>query len=197
MKTESLHSTYWKDFLLENNTESFAHVYKESVNGLYAYGISLGFPTDECLDAIQDVFYKLYVSKKELRHVSNIRSYLFRSLRNRLFDMNKQQKKTHSLEMEDSDVFPIEVSVSERFEDEEERVLLKQKVEKLLDLLTHRQREAVYLRYMQDLEYGEIAGILQMRPDSVRKLVYRALEVIRENVKSRSLPLFLLITHLF
>lgn len=60
--SEALPNTYWKDFLSENDDHSFACIYKECVNGLYAYGISLGFSADECMDAIQDLFYKLYVN---------------------------------------------------------------------------------------------------------------------------------------
>lgn len=195
--SEALHNKHWKNFLSENNDHSFACIYNECVNGLYTYGIGLGFSSDECMDAVQDLFYKLYVTKNELRHVANIRSYLFRSLRNRLFDAQKRQSRQQTLETEDLSLFPVEVSVSERIEDEEERALLKQKVEKLLSLLTDRQREAVYLRYMQNLEYEDIAAILEMRPESVRKLVYRALEAIRENVQNRSLPLILLIAQLF
>lgn len=189
-------SIYWKKFLAESDSNSFSQIYKYYVNDLYAYGISLGFDIDTCMDAIQDVFYKLYLRKNEFRHIINIRFYLFRSFKNRLFDIYKQQNKMEPIESGLAE-FSLEVSVSKRIEDEEDNALLKQKVELLLRMLTDRQREAVYLRYMQNLEYDEIASMMEMKSESVRKLVYRALETIRKNTQDTSLPFLTILSLLF
>lgn len=184
---------YWQSFL-QGNEDAFSSLYSLCVQQLYAYGVSLGFSSDTCLDAIQDVFYKLYIRKNELRHVTHLRVYLFRSLRNRLFDIHKKQKNMESLNTETT-AFAIEVSVSEKIENEEERAMLKQKVDSLLQLLTDRQREAIYLRYMQNLEYDEIATMMEMNSESVRKLVYRALETIRKSVKNTPFSILTLLVH--
>lgn len=162
----------------------FSKLYNEYVNDLYAYGTNLGFASDICMDAIQDVFCNVYLRQDKLKHIDNMRFYLFRSLRNRLVDLQKQQHTTERL-VENDLAFSIEVSVADIFENEEERILLKQKVERLLSILTDRQREAVYLRYMQGLDYEKIGETMEMNSASVRKLVYRALEVIRKHTKSR------------
>lgn len=159
---------------------AFSQLYTKYVSNLHAYGTSLGFASDVCMDAIQDVFCKLYLRKDELRHIYNIGFYLFRSLRNRLIDLQKQQYTTENID-DESLAFSVEVSVADLLEDEEERLLLKEKVERLLSILTNRQREAVYLRHMEELDYNQIAEIMGMNAASVRKLVYRALEVIRKH----------------
>ncbi|MDD4639480.1 MAG: sigma-70 family RNA polymerase sigma factor [Bacteroidales bacterium] len=82
-------------------------------------------------------------------------------------------------------------------EHKEEQSFLKRKVEKILSLLTDRQREAVYLRYMQDLDYEEIATMMDMQSESVRKLVFRALESVRKETRDNFLKFFILILHLF
>lgn len=187
---------HWQKFLKENDEDSFSLIYKNSVKDLYAYGINLGYSADDCMDAVQDIFYKLYFRRNELRHVSNPRVYLFRSFRNRLFDIRKQQKKTHSLEI-DINALPIEPSVAEHFENKEEDILIKQKVEKLLSVLTNRQREAIYLRYIQGVEYDEMVTILNMNLDSVWKLVYRALDTIRKNVLDNPLSILILLAQFF
>lgn len=162
----------------------FSQLYTDYVSNLHAYGTSLGFASDVCMDAIQDVFCKLYLRKDKLQHIENIGFYLFRSLRNRLIDLHKQQYTTETID-DESLSFSVEVSVAESFEHEEERLLLKEKVERLLSILTNRQREAVYLRHVEELDYDRIAGILGMNAASVRKLVYRALEVIRKHTTAR------------
>lgn len=163
---------------------AFSQLYTQYISNLHTYGMSLGFASDVCMDAIQDVFFKLYLRKDELQHIENIGFYLFRSLRNRLIDLQKQQHTTKTID-DETLAFFIEVSVDESFEHEEERLLLKEKVERLLRLLTNRQREAVYLRHMEELDYEQIAGIMEMNAASVRKLVYRALEVIRKHTTNR------------
>ncbi len=50
----------------------------------------------------------------------------------------------------------------------------------MLCSLTGRQREAIYLRYMQELEYDEIAVLLNLTTKGTRKLIYRAIERMRE-----------------
>jgi len=46
--------------------------------------------------------------------------------------------------------------------EEEERFELSQKIKLLLEQLTFRQREAVCLRYIYNMEYEEIADLLNM-----------------------------------
>lgn len=187
---------YWNKFLVDGDSHSFSEVYKKYVNSLYAYGISLNFDSELCLDAIQDVFYKLYSRRIEFRDVSDIKFYLFRSIRNRLYDLKKKQDRLQSLDLI-SNRFDMEVSISHPYEEDEESLLLKQKIESLLKLLTDRQREAIYLRYMQNLEYIEIAKIMDVNPESARKMVYRALEQIRKTQKHTNHTLFTIILQLF
>lgn len=195
MTEQPLH-THWQKFLKDRDEASFSQIYKETASHLHAYGIGLGFPSETCMDAVQDIFYKLYFQKNELNHISNIHFYLFRSFKNRLLDIQKQQKITRPINADECG-FLIEVSVSKRIEDEEERALLKQKVNSLLDMLTHRQREAVYLRYMQNLEYEEIAAVMHISAESARKMVYRALEIIRKKVsETGSLPFLVLLAQI-
>jgi RNA polymerase sigma factor (sigma-70 family) len=131
------------------------------------------------MDAIHDVFCKIYVNKNELQNIRNIKHYLFRSLRNRLLDIYRKNKKITFDEIDDYS-FSIEVSVMDTIIDEEERLLLKHKIESLMSKLTSNQREAIYLRYMQEMEYEEIALILNINAESVRKLVYRGIDKLRE-----------------
>lgn len=171
---------------------AFSAIYKAHVDSLYSYGIGLGYSHDACLDAIQDVFYKLYC-QKFLVNVDNIRFYLLRSLKNRLIDMQKATKK----EITHHDIgglpFSVEVSVKDHVVDREDEELIKNKVETLLNLLTDRQREAIYLRYMQELEYEEIGKLLNMSAESVRKLVHRGIEKIRQNTNPDTFGLALVV----
>ena len=58
----------------------------------------------------------------------------------------------------------------------------KQKVSKVLEKLSQRQKEAIFLRYFDDLEYEEIASIMSINYQSVHNLIHRAIKILRENL---------------
>jgi len=160
-------------------TAIFTSFYNKYVDELYNYGISLGFSDSTCKDAIHDVFCKIYVNKNELKNIHNIKYYLFKSLKNRLLNIYRREKKIIFDEIENYS-FHIEACVMDSIIDKEEEEILKHKIESLMNSLTSNQREAIYLRYMQGMEYEEIAQILNINAESVRKLVYRGIDKLRE-----------------
>ena len=74
----------------------------------------------------------------------------------------------------------------------EEQEMIRSKVEQLLESLTDRQREIIYLRYSQECDYEEIAQIMQITVPACRKLFHKALAKLKKNPYSAFL-LFLLI----
>ncbi|MDR0332847.1 MAG: sigma-70 family RNA polymerase sigma factor [Dysgonamonadaceae bacterium] len=170
------------------NTGSFC-LYERHVNDLFNYGIGMGFSEQICMDAIHDVFCNLYVNKK-CEEILNIKYYLFSSLKNRLIDIYRSSSKLSTFDIE-SLPFAVEVSILDTIIADDEQAILRASVEKLMASLTNRQREAIYLRYMQELSYEEIGILLDMTPESVRKLVHRGIEKMRDKAKSSSLLLIL------
>lgn len=178
-------TSHWNIFLKTGDKKSFSIIYDHYVDILYSYGLHLGFEEEVCKDAIQDVFYKLYTSHEKLEHVKNHTAYLFRSLRNRLIDLIRREKRTDNIE-QIGEKFSINVTVLDDIIDTETANLLKEKVENMLKKLSGQQREAVYMRYMLELEYKEISDLLEIKPESARKLIYRAMEKLREQIKSEN-----------
>ena len=168
---------------MNTNNDHIAQVYKKHINSLYRFGMGMGLSHDACLDVIHDVFCRL-MEKKMVFETDSIRLYLFRSFINRHIDIQKARKNIIPGDVNDLH-FVMEVSLDHTniegyMIEKEEKETLKQKVEFLLNLLTERQRKAVYLRYMEEMEYEEIGKLLDMNTESVRKLVFRGLEKIRK-----------------
>lgn len=160
---------------------SFSIIYNNHVDDLYSYGISLGFQKEMCKDAIQDTFYKLYISKDNLSHIKNITAYIFKSFKHRLIDLSRRNIKEETLDTI-TDSFTVQVTVLDNIIDSEKTEILKKKVTSLLNGLTDNQREIVYLKYMIELTHKEIADIMNIREESARKLLYRTMEKLREQV---------------
>lgn len=172
----------------------FIALYKFYYQDLYAYGVSLGFNTEDVKDAIQEVYLKLYFNERLCIDEKKIKFYLLRSVRNQLIDWERTKKDTSSIEEEERS-FKLSVSVEENFISDEEDLLLKKRVNRILDLLTDHQREIVYLHFIEEMPYEEIAVMLDMKIQTVRGQVFKAMEKLRK-LDSKDYFLFFLILYL-
>jgi RNA polymerase sigma factor (sigma-70 family) len=154
------------------------------VHDLFSYARHLGFEREVAMDAIHDVFYKLCTDENRLSQVTHVRFYLLRALKNRLLNIYSHEREMTGLpagEMAGEPPFTIHVTVEDLMIQAEEDEQLRSKVEKLLATLTDRQREIIYLRYMQECEYEEIARIMHITVPACRKLLHKAMTKLKEN----------------
>lgn len=171
----------WQKFINEGDNHSLSIIYNSCVDSLYAYGIHLGFRDELCKDAIQDVFYNIYISRSILKKVKSPIAYLFKSYKYRLIDLIRKEVKTENIDLL-NDSFSINITILDHIIDSEDSKLLKSKVETILECLSEQQREAVYMKYMFGMSYNEISEILQINAESVKKAIYRSMKKIRQNI---------------
>lgn len=149
---------------------------------MYAYGLSLGGEKEVVKDYVQDIFLKIYFEKKDFFSMDHLKYYLLKSLKNRLCNFYKSKAVSTSSSIVEGDLdFSITTTVLDRIIDEEDRAMIKQRVDELLLKLTARQKEAIYLRFMQELEYPEIASLMNITQHAVRKLISLSLSKLRED----------------
>lgn len=163
-----------------------AVIYEEYQDILYSYALHLGFDEPTAMDAIHDVFYKLCIHHASLDKISNLKSYLFRSLRNRLIDIHRTNKEYHGLSSDQEDIdenipFQFNVTIEDEMIKEEDAKEVQRKVEDVLNRLTDRQREIVYLRFIGEYSYEEIAEIMQISIASCRNLISKSLTKLKES----------------
>lgn len=182
--------------LQKGDKEAFSFFYRFFINDMYAYGRSLGAEDDRVMDAIQDVFLKIFFNKPRFKSVDHLKFFLLRSLKNRLYDYFKQKSLATTTGIQDEVLnFSIKATVLDEIIKEEDRAVVQQKVEKLLNRLSPLQKEAVYLRYIQELSYAQISEIMDKNETSVRKLVSQAINKIRK--ENTTLPSLAFIALLF
>lgn len=177
----------WQEFL-RGDENAFSELYRSYFNELFAYGLKIGFNEEACKDAIQDVFYKIYVSRNQLNHIRNIESYLLHCLKNRLFDIHNLETKIDHIDYNDI-ITENESSVVEKIIEKETKLLLKDKIKQSLKILPPKQRRIIYYHYQLNLSFDEIAALLNMQPEAVKKSTYRGLQKMRENQQLKN-PLF-------
>ena len=180
----------------KNNFLNIAAIYDENLEALYSYALHLGFEEQTSMDAIHDVFYKICIMNTNIFELSNIKSYLFRAVRNRLIDIKRGNRiSEENFEIEESEInlpFQLNVTVEDEFIEKEDSEEIKRKVENVLNNLTDRQREIVFLRYIQEHSYEEIAEIMNMTIESSRNLISRSLLKLKETNLPSYILLFIL-----
>lgn len=160
-------------------------IYIKYIDQLYAYALHLGFDEQIARDAIHDVFYKLCINSASLEEITNVKFYLFRALKNRLIDIQRTNKEYTGILSSNEDIyenisFRLNVTIEDELIQEEDREEIRRKVENVLNRLTDRQREVIYLRYIQEQSYEEIVELMRISVESCRNLMSKAVNKLRE-----------------
>lgn len=179
-------SPYQPDIIWERfktgDQEAFAILYNRYIDNLYNYGIKLCKDPNAVKDSLQDLFIELYLNREKISvSQENLKFYLLLALkRNLIKKLQTERKFSHEFgTVEFEPEYSIEFKLIEAERDDE----ISQKVRNALQQLPAKQKEAMYLRFNESLEYSEIAGLLEINIESVRKQVHRALKTIREIIK--------------
>ena len=164
-----------------NTVENIASIYNLYVDDMLTYAIYLGFERNVAMDAIHDVFCKFVERKLKLHHVENQKYYLLRALKNRLFDIYRNQLEEVDIsEVSDLDpIFNVNISIEDVIIDKELKMQIENQIKDMLDTLTDRQREVVYLRYIQEYDYEQISQLMDITVHGCRKLLSKAMQNLR------------------
>ena len=181
----------WRHFLSGDN-DAYKWLYKTYVQILYSYGRRFTSNTEIIKDCIQEVFIAIYKSRNKLSVPDNIKLYLLVSLKNKL--IRSLQKKTLHTNYKSDDketLFILEKTVEDEYIENEEYLQQKKKVDEIFAILTPRQKEIIYYRYIQELDLKEICELMDINYQSAKNLIQRSLDKIRDNYSS-SFDTFLL-----
>jgi RNA polymerase sigma factor (sigma-70 family) len=150
---------------------------------LFYYGIKIVDLPEMVKDSIQDLFADVWERRDKMASVSNFKAYLLISLRRELIRrVTKIRKEAQSKEVS---TLQFSFSAEEFVISNEEAENNSQLLAESLASLTERQREVILLRFFHNLEFAEISQVLEMNIQSVRNLLFRALEKIRKDLANQ------------
>ena len=170
--------TLWQQFK-GGDKQSFSALYKTHYAALYNYGCHLVHNKDLVKDSIHDLFFTLWKNRDQLTTPLSVRNYLFTAFKRKVIDLARQQGR-FSDRYEDGD-FEIILSPEYELIREQAREERAGQLQRALNGLTKRQREAIYLRYFENMTYPELASVLECDVNSVYVLMSRAMEALRRS----------------
>lgn len=167
----------WESFLCGDD-EAYTYIYRQYSQALYAYGMH--FTSDKGLveDCIQDVFIKIFQNRKHLQSTDNIKLYLFIALKNKLFNVFRKDIKYYQIDSLEP-VFTAEYTIEDEIIENEKEQFLNDKMIRMLDVLSPRQKEIIFYRFVEGLSYEEICQIMDMNYQSTQNLIQRSLKKLR------------------
>jgi RNA polymerase sigma-70 factor, ECF subfamily len=146
---------------------------------------------EEAEDLAQEVFLRVYRTRKKYRPRAKFSTWLFTIANNLALNTlrSRQRKPAIRLDVRDSGPLgprPAEQLVRDREHQPGERMQqqeLAEIVQRALGNLNERQRTAVVLNKFEDMNYAEIAEIMNLTTKAIKSLLSRARENLRQALK--------------
>ncbi|AUD06210.1 RNA polymerase sigma factor [Spirosoma pollinicola] len=178
----------WDDFL-SGSKQAYAYLYRTYSPTLYNYGYKIAQNRELTEDCLQDLFLTILETRERLGRTDSIKFYLMRSLRREIVrKLTSEQRFDHDADHLD---FAIEFYYEPTWLDRQ--ISLEQSTLLLYELnnLPARQKEALFLKYFDNLSYEEIAGIMGIEQTSVYKIVYKAIASLQKRIPTNTVFLLL------
>lgn len=175
----------WKLFK-DGHKKAFDVMYDRLFQPLCWYGDKICAHQELVEDVIQDLFIDLWIRRAHLGGTDSIKFYLFRCLRRKLLRRMGQEAKRNAYFSSQALDFHLDLSdksAATATSEEEER---KTTLALALNKLTDRQREAIYLKFYNNLSFQEVASVMDIEVRSVYNLIGRTIDILRADFKKKN-----------
>jgi RNA polymerase sigma factor (sigma-70 family) len=158
---------------------AYSSLFRKYHPSLVSYGKSLTGCHNVVSDCVQEVFIEIWLYRENLAKPNSVKAYLLSSVRNRIARrLERERIFKNNAELEKVD-FGINFTVLDEMISDEETKSQVLMLNKLINQLPERQKEALYLKFHQDLDVHQIADILDINSQSASNLIHRAVKHLR------------------
>ncbi|MDL2282770.1 sigma-70 family RNA polymerase sigma factor [Parabacteroides sp. OttesenSCG-928-G06] len=137
----------WEQFR-RGERDALAGLFQLTSDRLFRYGSKFYSDEEIVKDCIQELFIKIHQNREKMPALENPLFYLFKALKNILFDTIQQREKIVCFSPQE---IPFRVEFEFAASEEEVDDEAKEQFEKVMSLLSDRQKEAIYLRYQMEI----------------------------------------------
>lgn len=167
------------DQLRAGDKNAFDYIFDKYISLLQWYGEKITSSQGLVEDSIQELFIELWNKKRLLSATTSVKFYLFKSLRRRIIrKLQKENWHRRVLLLTGASAFDLsrESAMIEEESDAERRTYIKT----LINALSSRQQEIIYLRFYEDLSPAQISEVMRLSVPSVYSLMGKAFAALRK-----------------
>lgn len=164
--------------LKSGDKKALSFFYTKYFNSLYNYGSKISRDAGLVEDCIQDLFVEFWSKREGLSEVTNVKYYFFKSLRRKiLYKLSLLSR----LPLQEIDSFEIALSHKSHYLTQQINSDIREKITQLVNTLSAKQKEAIFLVYYEELSYEEAAVIMDLKIKTVYNLIHLAIAKLRQN----------------
>lgn len=184
-------SDIWISFK-QGDRKSFESLFNYYYPRLISYGRKFTPNKYIIEESVQDLFVKLWNNRHTLGIPASVKPYILKSFRSIIFRKLSKVTLSGFERLDEANYqFNIEIAPDQALIEVENRDEASKRIHNSINRLTPRQREAIYLRFFQDLSYEEISDILRIDVGGTYKLIYRALDRLKMDLGPALFVIFL------
>ena len=171
--------------LRESDETALSELFHLYADSLYQYGYLICKDKETVEDCLQDLFFRLWKKRRQLGGVDKVHTYLLIALRNRIHNSFRKVPGIPIKECNDEEIGVQASSEIDLIEDERQSIHHRF-VHQAVETLPARMKQAVYLRYFEQLDYSDIADIMNISKQVAVNMVHRATQKLRQYSKQYS-----------
>lgn len=180
--------------IAQGDSRAFGEVHALYKTRLLYYGKHFLAEWYEVEDVVADAFLALWVSREQIHSNDHLRNFLFITVRHKAIDRQRTRERQGQLLQN----LELPATTEEnKLEAELVRVEMIHLLSEAVDALPAKYQRIFELAYHLERSPAEIAQILQMNPDTVRSQKRRAIEMIRNWIKEKTIFILLLYLPVF
>ncbi|WP_316805614.1 RNA polymerase sigma-70 factor [Pedobacter nototheniae] len=174
----------------QGDKRAFTILFNAHYKSLASYVFKLTESLEVAEEIVQDVFIKIWLKKESLEHIHHFGNYIFILSKNQTLNYLRKKAndelkfKTWEKEFEGENPEESSYEQAENF-----RLL----IDKAIENLPPQQKKIYLLSREEKLKYEEIAKMLNISPETVKKHIYVASKAIKEYVKNHMDDIVLMI----
>jgi RNA polymerase sigma-70 factor (ECF subfamily) len=159
--------------------DQFESLVEATQDDLVNFAFHLLENQDDAEDAVQNVYLQAYRDRVKRQHVTEVRPYLFRMVRNRCTDHHRARLRR-----------PVE-SLMDRFASHEDTFSMvaareqSKELNRLLDGISEREAEVIRLRAFSDLSFSDVAIIVGASVSTVKSRFRYGLDKMRRALQAK------------
>ena len=157
---------------------AFSALFRQYYEQLYYFASRFLKDSQTSENIVQDVFVKLWEQREKLEISTNVKSYLYTSVKNHSLNYLKRESRLFSIDDQLNLAEEKSISTEDDYiKDESFRA-----VHKAIDELPEKCRQIYLMKRYDDLSYNEISEILGISINTIKTQMKRALKALSEKL---------------